>query len=210
MPLDIYNTSSMQSRIREIIDREDTAFMSNGSISNFISMATDEFLQQYYSIFEVNQDARDKLEALVKTESQVFNTPSYEIEVSSLADSSDDTLVYYRLLSARLTSSPNTAVKIIQFSDYSAYTNDPFNKANANNPVIYQEGGKLKAVGFTTSTSIDLTYLQYTSTFTDLASHTYEEIAQIASRKILQTLGDPRYALMQAEILERNTALGGK
>ena len=210
MPLDIYNTSSMQSRIREIIDREDTAFMSNGSISNFISMATDEFLQQYYSIFEVNQDARDKLEALVKTESQVFNTPSYGIEVSSLADSSDDTLVYYRLLSARLTSSPNTAVKIIQFSDYSAYTNDPFNKANANNPVIYQEGGKLKAVGFTTSTSIDLTYLQYTSTFTDLAGHTYEEIAQIASRKILQSLGDPRYALMQAEILERNTALGGK
>ncbi len=68
----------------------------------------------------------------------------------------------------------------------------------------------MKAVGFITDTSVDLTYLQYTSTFTDLAGHTYEEIAQIASRKILQSLGDPRYALMQAEILERNTALGGK
>jgi hypothetical protein len=210
MPLDITNDVTMQNRVREIIDREDTAFMGNGSINNFVSMATDEFLQQYYSIFEVNQDARDKLESLVKTESQIFGTPTYEVSVSSLADTSDDTLIYYRLLSARLTDSPNTAVKIIQFSDYSAYTNDPFNKADANNPIIYQEGGKLKAVGFITDTSVDLTYLQYTSTFTDLAGHTYEEIAQIASRKILQTLGDPRYALMQAEILERNTALGGK
>ena len=210
MPLDITNATTMQNRVREIIDREDTAFMNNGSINNFVSMATDEFLQQYYSIFEVNQDARDKLESLVKTESQIFGTPTYEVSVSSLADTSDDTLIYYRLLSARLTDSPNTAVKIIQFSDYSAYTNDPFNKADANNPIIYQEGGKLKAVGFITDTSVDLTYLQYTSTFTDLAGHTYEEIAQIASRKILQSLGDPRYALMQAEILERNTALGGK
>ena len=210
MPLDITNATTMQNRVREIIDREDTAFMNNGSINNFVSMATDEFLQQYYSIFEVNQDARDKLESLVKTESQIFGTPTYEISVSSLADTADDTLIYYRLLSARLTDSPNTAVKIIQFSDYSAYTNDPFNKADANNPIIYQEGGKLKAVGFITDTSVDLTYLQYTSTFTDLAGHTYEEIAQIASRKILQSLGDPRYALMQAEILERNTALGGK
>jgi hypothetical protein len=210
MPLDITNDITMQNRVREIIDREDTAFMGNGSINNFVSMATDEFLQQYYSIFEVNQDARDKLESLVKTESQIFGTPTYEVSVSSLADTSDDTLIYYRLLSARLTDSPNTAVKIIQFSDYSAYTNDPFNKADANNPIIYQEGGKLKAVGFITDTSVDLTYLQYTSTFTDLAGHTYEEIAQIASRKILQSLGDPRYALMQAEILERNTALGGK
>ena len=210
MPLDITNDVTMQNRVREIIDREDTAFMGNGSINNFVSMATDEFLQQYYSIFEVNQDARDKLESLVKTESQIFGTPTYEVSVSSLADTTDDTLIYYRLLSARLTDSPNTAVKIIQFSDYSAYTNDPFNKADANNPIIYQEGGKLKAVGFITDTSVDLTYLQYTSTFTDLAGHTYEEIAQIASRKILQSLGDPRYALMQAEILERNTALGGK
>ena len=210
MPLDITNDITMQNRVREIVDREDTAFMGNGSINNFVSMATDEFLQQYYSIFEVNQDARDKLESLVKTESQIFGTPTYEVSVSSLADTADDTLIYYRLLSARLTDSPNTAVKIIQFSDYSAYTNDPFNKADANNPIIYQEGGKLKAVGFITDTSVDLTYLQYTSTFTDLAGHTYEEIAQIASRKILQSLGDPRYALMQAEILERNTALGGK
>ncbi len=72
MPLDITNDITMQNRVREIIDREDTAFMGNGSINNFVSMATDEFLQQYYSIFEVNQDARDKLESLVKTESQIF------------------------------------------------------------------------------------------------------------------------------------------
>ena len=110
---------------------------------------------------------------------------------------------------ARLTESPNTSVKIIQLSDYSSYLNDPFNKADANNPVILEEGGKLKVLGLSNTTSIDLTYLSYTTVWSDLNNHSFEEIAQIAARKILQSLGDPRYQLMQAEILERNTALGG-
>lgn len=211
MPLALADAAGMRSRIRHIIDREDTAYFSDGHLDEFIEMAVDEFLQQYYGIFEASQDARDKLEALVKTETKSFTSSAYEVLLSDLSGgSSDDTLVFYRLLSARLTSSPNTAVKVIQLSDYSAYTNDPFNKADADNPVVYQEGGKLKVLGLTSNTDIDLTYLQYTSTFTDLAKHTYEELCQIAARKILQSLGDPRYSLMQAEVLERNTALGGR
>tara|TARA_R100000030_G_scaffold100860_3_gene95030 strand:+ start:684 stop:1322 length:639 start_codon:yes stop_codon:yes gene_type:complete len=210
MPLALSDAASMQARIRQIVDREDTAYFSADQLNEYIEMAVDEFLQQYYTIFEANQDARDKLESLVKTESKSFASSAYEVAVSTLADSGDDTLIFYRLLSARLTDSPNTSVKIIQLSDYSAYTNDPFNKADDNNPVIYQEGGKLKVLGLSSTTSIDLTYLQYTSTFSDLAGHTYEELCQIAARKILQTLGDPRYSLMQAEVLERNTALGGR
>jgi len=210
MPLALSTAATMQARIRQIVDREDTAYFSADQLNEYIEMAVDEFLQQYYGVFEANQDARDKLESLVKTESKSFASSAYEVAVSTLADSGDDTLIFYRLLSSRLTSSPNTSVKIIQLSDYSAYTNDPFNKADDNNPVIYQEGGKLKVLGLSSTTSIDLTYLQYTSTFTDLAGHTYEELCQIAARKILQTLGDPRYSLMQAEVLERNTALGGR
>ena len=210
MPLALNDATALRNRIRQIIDREDTAYFDDNSIDEYIEMSVDEFLQQYYTVFESSQDARDKLESLVKTETKSFASSSFEVPVSDLADSSDDTLEFYRLLSARLTNSPNTHVKIIQFSDFSAYTNDPYNKADADNPVIFQEGGKLKALGFTATTSIDLTYLQYTSTFSDLAKHTYEELCQIASRKILQTLGDPRYSLMQAEVLERNTILGGK
>lgn len=211
MPLALANAAGMQARIRQIIDREDTAYFSAAQLDEFIEMGVDEFLQQYYGVFEASQDARDKLEALVKTETKSFTSSAYEVAVSSLSGgSSDDTLIFYRLLSARLTTSPNTSVKVIQLSDYSAYTNDPFNKANDNNPVVYQEGGKLKVLGLSSTTNVDLTYLQYTSTFTDLAKHTYEEICQIAARKMLQTLGDPRYSLMQAEILERNTALGGR
>lgn len=211
MPLALNDATALRNRIRQIIDREDTAYFDDNSIDEYIEMSVDEFLQQYYTVFESSQDARDKLESLVKTETKSFASSSFEVSVSDLASGSgDDTLEFYRLLSARLTNSPNTHVKIIQFSDFSAYTNDPYNKADADNPVIFQEGGKLKALGFTATTSIDLTYLQYTSTFSDLAKHTYEELCQIASRKILQTLGDPRYSLMQAEVLERNTILGGK
>ena len=190
-------------RIRQIVDREDTAYFSDSQLLMFTEMATDEFLQQYYTIFEYNQDARDKLEGLVVSESFSFSASSFETALSSLSST------YYRLLSARLTKSPNTSVKIIQLSDYSSYLNDPFNKADANNPVILEEGGKLKVLGLSNTTSIDLTYLSYTTVWSDLNNHSFEEIAQIAARKILQSLGDPRYQLMQAEILERNTALGG-
>ena len=190
-------------RIRQIVDREDTAYFSDSQLLMFTEMATDEFLQQYYTIFEYNQDARDKLEGLVVSESISFSASLFEKALSSLSST------YYRLLSARLTESPNTSVKIIQLSDYSSYLNDPFNKADANNPVILEEGGKLKVLGLSNTTSIDLTYLSYTTVWSDLNNHSFEEIAQIAARKILQSLGDPRYQLMQAEILERNTALGG-
>lgn len=207
MALGIASADNFRDRIRTIVDREDTAYFSNGQLDDYIEMAVDEFLQQYYTIFESSQDARDKLEKMVRTETVAFASP-FTKAISSLNSTEDDP-IYYRLLSARLTKSPTTSVKIIQLADYSAYLNDPFNKADADNPVIYEEGGNLKVLGLTTTTSIDLTYLQYSSTYTNLPSHTYEEIAHIAARKVLQTLGDPRYQLLQAEILERNTVLGG-
>tara|TARA_R100000458_G_C8233033_1_gene214171 strand:+ start:305 stop:946 length:642 start_codon:yes stop_codon:yes gene_type:complete len=197
------DVTNIYPRIRQIVDREDTAYFSNAQLLMYTQMATDEFLQQYYTIFEASQDARDKLEVLVKTETKSFASSTYQLQLNTLAST------YYRLLSARLTNSPQTSVKVIQLSDYSAYLNDPFNKADANNPVIYEEGGYLKTLGLTATTSIDLTYLSYTTAWNDLTNHSFEEIAQIAARKILQTLGDPRYQLMQAEVLERNTILGG-
>ena len=207
MALGIDSADDFRNRIRTIVDREDTAYFSNDQLNEYIEMAVDEFLQQYYTIFEASQDARDKLEKMVRTETVSFASP-FTVAVSTLNSSETDP-IYYRLLSARLTNSPTTSVKIIQIADYSAYLNDPFNKADNNNPVIYEEGGSLKVLGLTSTTSIDLTYLQYSNDYTDLPGHTYEEIAQIAARKILQTLGDPRYQLMQAEVLERNTVLGG-
>ena len=207
MALGIASADNFRNRIRTIVDREDTAYFSNDQLDDYIEMAVDEFLQQYYTIFEASQDARDKLEKMVRTETVSFASP-FTVAVSTLNSTSTDP-IYYRLLSARLTNSPTTAVKIIQIADYSAYLNDPFNKADNNNPVIYEEGGSLKVLGLTSTTSIDLTYLQYSNDYGDLPSHTYEEIAQIAARKILQTLGDPRYQFMQAEVLERNTVLGG-
>ena len=188
--------TNINARIRQIVDREDTGLISCHKWDD------ESFLQQYYGIFEASQDARDKLEGLVVSETISFASPFIKL-LSELGST------YYRLLSARLTNTPTTSVKIIQLADYSAYLNDPFNKADADNPVIYEEGGFLKVLGLSQTTSIDLTYLSYTTTWTDLTGHCYEEIAQIAARKILQSLGDPRYQLMQAEILERNMAMGG-
>ena len=192
------NATAAQNRIRNIIDSETTAYFSNGELDEFMKMATDEFIQQYYMAFETTQDSRDKLQDLVISKDQAF-IDGTSVVIGTM--DGDDT--YGRLLSAYVKSNPNVNVKVIQISDISAYLNDPFNKANPNNPVIYFKGGKIHSIGFTQSTTVVLTYLQHTTSFTNLNATTHEEVCQIAARKVLATLGDPRYQMVQAEITER-------
>lgn len=185
-------------RVRNIIDSETTAYFSDDELKEFIKMSVDEFIQQYYMAFETTQDSRDKLQDLVISKNQTFidGTPV----VVSTMDGDD---AYGRLLSAYVKSNPNVNVKVIQISDISAYLNDPFNKADSSNPVIYFKGGNIHSIGFSTSTTVVVTYLQYTTDITDLNATTHEEVCQIAARKVLATLGDPRYQAIQTEITER-------
>jgi len=187
-----------QARIRNIIDSETTAYFSDTELSEFLEMATDEFVQQYYMGFESTQDNRDKLQDLVISKEQAFVDGT-----AVVLDTMDESDTYGRFLSAYVKSSPNVNVKVIQISDITAYLNDPFNKADASNPVMYFKSGNAYSIGLTSSTVLVFTYLQYTTDFTDLNDTTHEEVCQIAARKILATLGDPRYQILQTEITER-------
>ena len=190
------NATEAQNRIRNIIDSETTAYFSNAELDEFMEMATDEFLQQYYMAFETTQDSRDKLEKLVTYEEKDISDAS-PFNVGNLS------YTYGRLLSVYVKDSPKVNVKVIQISDISSYLNDPFNKADSSNPVIYFSGGNLVSIGFSSTTKIVITYLKYTTTFTDLSMITHEEVCQIAARKVLATLGDARYNAVQTEITER-------
>tara|TARA_R100000322_G_scaffold38568_1_gene24199 strand:- start:560 stop:1150 length:591 start_codon:yes stop_codon:yes gene_type:complete len=188
-----------QNRVRNIIDSETTAYFSNDELTQFIRMATDEFVQQYYMAFETTQDSRDKLQNLVVNDTIDINdnTP---VDI----DTMDGSVIYYRLLSAYVTATPNVNVKIIQISDISSYLNDPFNKADSSNPVIYLAGGSIHGIGFGISNvNVSVKYLKYTNNIEDLNVTTHEEVCHIAARKVLATLGDPRYQAVQAEITER-------
>ena len=185
-------------RVRNIIDSETTAYFSDDELKEFIKMSVDEFIQQYYMAFETTQDSRDKLQDLVISKNQTFIDGT-----SVVVGTMDGEDTYGRLLSAYVKSNPNVNVKVIQISDISAYLNDPFNKADSSNPVIYFKGGNIHSIGFSTSTTVVLTYLQYTTDITDLNATTHEEVCQIAARKVLATLGDPRYQAIQTEITER-------
>lgn len=185
-------------RIRNIIESETTAYFSDAELKEFIKMGIDEFIQQYYMAFETTQDARDKLSDLVISKEQALQD-SAPVLLSEL--DGDDT--YGRFLSAYVKSTPNVNLKVIQISDISAYLNDPFNKADSSNPVIYFKEKKINTLGLSTATVCVVTYLQYTTVLTNLNASTHEEVCQIASRKVLATLGDPRYQILQAEISER-------
>jgi len=192
------DATAAKARIRNIIDSETTAYFSDDDLADFLQMATDEFVQQYYMGFETTQDNRDKLQDLVISKDQAF-IDGAEVVIGTM----DEEDTYGRFLSAYVKSSPSVNVKVIQISDISAYLNDPFNKADSSNPVIYFKGGGIYSIGFSTSTTVVVTYLQYTTDFTDLNATTHEEVCQIAARKVLATLGDPRYQMVQAEVTER-------
>lgn len=185
-------------RIRNIIESETTAYFSDAELKEFIKMGIDEFIQQYYMAFETTQDARDKLSDLVISKEQALQD-SAPVLLSNL-DGGD---TYGRFLSAYVKSTPNVNLKVIQISDISAYLNDPFNKADSSNPVIYFKEKKINTLGLSTATVCVVTYLQYTDNLLFLNASTHEEVCQIASRKVLATLGDPRYQILQAEISER-------
>ena len=185
-------------RIRNIIESETTAYLSNDELKEFIKMGVDEFIQQYYMAFETTQDARDKLSDLVISKEQALQDSA-----PVLFDNFDSTDTYGRFLSAYVKNSPNVNLKIIQISDLSAYLNDPFNKADSSNPVIYFKEKKINTLGLASSTVCVVTYLQYTDDLLKLNISTHEEVCQITSRKVLATLGDPRYQLIQAELTER-------
>lgn len=192
------DAAAARNRVRNIIDNESTGFFTDGELDEFLEMATDEFVQQYYMAFETSQDSRDKLQDLVISK-DVDLSDSTPTVIATVDD--DDT--YGRFLSAYVKSSPNVNVKVIQIGDISAYLNDPFNKADSSNPVIYFKGGEIHSIGFSSSTTCVVTYLQHSTLFTNLNDTTHEEVCQIAARKILATLGDARYEVVQAEIAER-------
>jgi len=192
MAVALTDSAGMYARIRQLIDREDTAYFTDTELGEFLESAVDEFVNQYYGVFEVNQEVRDKLQNLVNKSTISFPASSLEYAISSLT-------AYMRLLSATLTNDPKTRVKIIQLSDLSAYLSDPFNKATDKAPVMYMEGSKLHLLGPSKTTSVDVYWLEYTNTFTDLPQHTYEELCNITARRILATLGDPRYEIQARE-----------
>ena len=192
------DASGARARIRNIIDSETTAYFSDAELDEFMEMATDEFVQQYYMGFETTQDSRDKLSDLV-----ISKEVDFKDDTPVSIETMDESDTYGRFLSAYVKASPSVNVKVIQIGDISAYLNDPFNKADSSNPVIYFKEGKIYSIGFSSTTKLIVTYLQYTTDFTALSDVTHEEVCQIAARKVLATLGDPRYQMSQAEITER-------
>lgn len=192
------DASGARARIRNIIDSETTAYFSDAELDEFMEMATDEFVQQYYMGFETTQDSRDKLSDLV-----ISKEVDFKDDTPVSIETMDESDTYGRFLSAYVKASPSVNVKVIQIGDISAYLNDPFNKADSSNPVIYFKEGKIYSIGFSSTTKLIVTYLQYTTDFTALSDVTHEEVCQIAARKVLATLGDARYNAVQTEISER-------
>jgi len=197
-----------RNRVRLIIDREDTAYLSDIDIDGFVEMSVDEFAQQYYLSFETSQDSRDKLQKLVRSE-LIAGTKSPQVDMESAGSldwQTPDTQFdypYSKLLAIHYTEEPHTSVKIIQLSDLGAYSNDPFNLVNEEYPIAYEQMGYLFFRGWEGTKNLIVKYLKYTTNIEDLSLHTHEEVCQIAARKVLATLGDPRFQILQAEITDR-------
>jgi hypothetical protein len=116
---------------------------------------------------------------------------------------------FYHLLSAN-TATSKSLIDVMGINQYNAAKHDPFHSATATNPIGLLKGSSLEVLGSTEN--VDFVYVknpkladEVTITAgTDLVGgynlNSSEEIVNIAVRKMMLSLEDPRYQLQVNEL----------
>ena len=146
----ITNINDAINRVRTILDRGNSPWMSNSEIRDFISMATNEFVREKVNIFGATQEIRDDLGDYVKTKEVSFEAANNSshwsnvgIDVSNFENNIDVSFGYLlgikieqlnavydeegEIVPDTYTSSYDNC-KVISLDDAQSVLDDPFNK----------------------------------------------------------------------------------
>lgn len=145
----IGNINDAINRVRTILDRGNSPWMSNSEIRDFISMATNEFVREKVNIFGATQEIRDDLGDYVRTKEVDFDDANNSshwsnigINVSNFENNIEVTFGYLLgikieqfnavydeegVFAEEYTSSYYNC-KVISLDDAQSVLDDPFNK----------------------------------------------------------------------------------
>ena len=223
----ITTAAHARERVRLILDRANSPWLTNTEINGFLEMAINEYTRERVGMFGANQKIRDDFGGFVK--SAIYSN------TFSSADEQPGTDVIRRQFSQFNTEGVPVPSAFLPFiipgGEYAndgngvacsikdneddvdtltdsinfAVKNDPFNSPNAN-------AGEYQAVRVNdyyyirpanTSKFVIITYVSNNNNvenIVNLPAHGREEVCQIASRKIMGTVADERYSTGEREI----------
>jgi hypothetical protein len=193
-------------KIDVIIDKHDLPWFEPEEKDIFLNFAQQEFVNQRYSEFEVNEKRRQDIRTLITTFSagavSSITVPSDMLFVLSLKGT-------FRVVICGKTVSRETHIRPMQHDDVNKIINDPFNKPTNDEPVYVTNANTLEILSDNTAISTELTYIKEplvidtvtnpTGVFST-PTYTHNEIVNIAVRKMLGSIEQQNYNLQVNEI----------
>tara|TARA_R100000734_G_scaffold19055_1_gene17748 strand:- start:3120 stop:3728 length:609 start_codon:yes stop_codon:yes gene_type:complete len=188
--------------IDDLLDKTGTAYFIEAEKKRFLDLAVLEYTSYIINTLESNAESLEKISPLVVTSSALSQTDG-TITISGGAVNN-----FYHLLRA-YTVTNNYEVNIMSHNEYGASKNDPFHKPDSSHPVGILRSGNLDIVG--TTEDIIVQYIKNPILTTDNSwaannslggydINCHNEILNIAVRKMMLSLEDPRYQLQVNEL----------
>jgi len=185
--------------IDNLLDKSGTAYFTEAEKKSFLDLSVMEYTKSLINTLESDAQSMEKISPLV-------------VKSSSLPQSSGVITLpteAYHILRA-YTATNNYAINIMGYGEYSSAKNDPFHKPDTKNPIGLLRGGNLDVLGNTENVYVEYIKVPYLadeeSSFDNATRvggydlNSSEEIVNIAVRKMMLSLEDPRYQLQNNEL----------
>ena len=198
-------------QIDNLLDKTGTAYFNESEKNRFLDLATLEYTKTLINSLESDSESMIKLAPLTGKSAELISiSPSNNLEkLYNLPDN------FYHLLRA-YTASNNYNINIMSHNEYASAKNNPFHKPDNENPIAFFRGSalstKLTLVGSSENIFVEYIRSPHITNGDSTISNTLgiyvgayginssEEIVNIAVRKMMLSLEDPRYQLQVNEL----------
>lgn len=187
--------------IDNLLDKTGTAYFTSTEKNKFIDLSVMEYTKGLINTLESDAQSMEKIAPLVvKSASLVQSSGSVTLPT---------TIPLYHILRA-YTATNSYSINIMGYGEYASARNNPYHKADTKNPIGLLKGVNMDVVGNTENVYIEYIKVPYLtdeqasfSAATVLGGYginSSEEIVNIAVRKMMLSLEDPRYQLQVNEL----------
>ena len=188
-----------------IIDKHDLSWFEPEEKDVFLNLAQQEFVNQRYSEFEINEKRRQDIRTLVTTQVSTGNTITIPNDMLYVLSVKGEFIV----TSLGQNELRETSIRPIQHDDVNKIIHDPFNKPTNFDPVYITNSNEIAIKCDSAASNVSLVYIKEpiavdgTNTpngVFDTPSYTHNEIINIAVRKMLGSIEQQNYDLQVNEI----------
>ena len=193
-----------------LIDKANNPYFTTNEKDEFLELALTEFINKYYSVNDINEQARAALKGITK-----FTTPTVTTGTIPVGDKVMFVLsvgvqynLPHRVIAAHHGKLPHVQAKQVSAADFK-FQSDPFNKPTKENPIytytVSATGGSQihilpdRSIGDVILYFIERPELTGVFDSNDIEETYQHEVVQIAARKMLANIDRSNYEVQSQE-----------